>query len=178
MGWLNSSIAKAILFQVAWFGCILSAADGQLWLASLVIWATAIFLARGLPMALIVLSVAFNVFGDGALCRLGLLLSAEGAVQTWPPFWLMGLWVAFAALVPSGFSWLKGRLWLAAILGAVFGPISYASGVKLGALQFGSWTDSILGVGVLWLVAFPTLVWFGTKERPSLRDPTSGASQG
>ena len=178
MAWLNSSIAKAILFQVAWFGCIFAAADGQLWLASLVIWTTALFLARGLPMPLLVLGAAFNGLGDGALCWLGLLLSADGSLQAWPPFWLMGLWVAFAALVPSGFSWLKGRLWLAAILGAVFGPISYASGVKLGALQFGPWTESMIGVAILWLIAFPTLVWLGTKELPSSTDPTSGASQG
>ena len=81
----------------------------------------------------------------------------------------MGLWVAFAAMIPSGFAWLKGRLWLAGLLGAIFGPLSYASGVKLGALQFGPWVESMMGVAVLWLVAFPALVWVGTRMRLCLR---------
>lgn len=178
MKWMDHTLTKAAIFQLAWFGCIFAAADGQLLLSSLVIWGTAIFLARGVPRPLLLLGLAFNLIGDGALCRFELLLSAEGAIQDWPPFWLMGLWVAFAAMIPSGFAWLKGRLWLAGLLGAIFGPLSYASGVKLGALQFGPWVESMMGVAVLWLVAFPALVWGGTRNAPVSKDPTSGSSPG
>lgn len=177
MAWLENGLVRAGIFQLAWFGCIFAAAAGQLWLSSLIIWGAAIVLGKGQPLTLLVAGAAFNLVGDGALCGLGFLLSADGHAQVLPPFWLMGLWVAFAAIVPSGFGWLKNRLWLAAVLGAVFGPMSYASGVSLGALQLGPWSSSMLGVGLLWLVAFPVLVHLGTRTASSI-DPTSASSQG
>lgn len=78
-----------------------------------------------------------------------------------PPAFMIGLWAAFATLVNVSLAWLKGRVLLASVFGAVASGPSYYAGSKLGALQLGEpvW-QSLLIIGVVWAVAFPLLLQF------------------
>lgn len=51
------------------------------------------------------------------------------------PAWLMCLWFVFALMVPYSLYWLKNKIVLASIIGAIGGSFSYFLGHKLGALQ-------------------------------------------
>ena len=54
--------------------------------------------------------------------------------------------------------WLKSSLVLASVMGAIFGPLSYLAGERLGAIQLVDTRSSILALAVIWAVVMPTLV--------------------
>lgn len=76
-----------------------------------------------------------------------------------PPAFMVGLWSAFATLVNVSLAWLKDRVLLAAIFGALASGPSYFAGSKLGALELGEpvW-QSLAIIGAVWAVAFPLLL--------------------
>jgi hypothetical protein len=76
----------------------------------------------------------------------------------WPPLWLLSLWPVFASSMMAGnaLAWLTPRPALAALLGALFGPVSYCSGARLGALEL-SGTRSLVTLSACWAVAMPIL---------------------
>ena len=69
-------------------------------------------------------------------------------------------------------SWLKGRFVLAAVLGAITGPLSYLAGVKLGAAQWGDETQALVLIGIIYAFAMPLLFWWAEKV-PANRSPVS-----
>ncbi|OGO15598.1 MAG: hypothetical protein A2Z14_15090 [Chloroflexi bacterium RBG_16_48_8] len=74
------------------------------------------------------------------------------------------MWLLFSTSLNGSLSWLKDRYFLAVILGAVFGPLNYVSGVRLGAAGFNF--DFLVTVGVLavvWGLVVPILVWLSKK---------------
>jgi hypothetical protein len=90
---------------------------------------------------------------------------ADGAaVAGLPPVFMIGLWAAFATLINVSLAWLKDRLWLAAVFGALASGPSYYAGSKIGALTLGDpvW-QSVVTIGAVWAVAFPALVLIARK---------------
>lgn len=75
-----------------------------------------------------------------------------------PPPWLLSLWPVFACAMMRGHSleWLQTRLPLAAVIGAVVGPLSYVGGGRLGALELDGWR-SLVTIAGCWAVAMPAL---------------------
>ncbi|OYW53021.1 MAG: hypothetical protein B7Y80_18860 [Hyphomicrobium sp. 32-62-53] len=85
---------------------------------------------------------------------------AEGAtVGGLPPAFMIGLWAAFATLINVSLAWMKDRLWLAVLFGALASGPSYYAGSKIGALSLGEpvW-QSLVTIGAVWAVAFPLLI--------------------
>ena len=76
------------------------------------------------------------------------------------PVWLISLWVAFNTSYADLFSWLKGKVILAAVIGAVGGPLSFYAGSSLGALHFpdGAMMPLIVN-GIEWGFIFPFFVY-------------------
>jgi Protein of unknown function (DUF2878) len=76
---------------------------------------------------------------DSLLGLLG-LLSAKSSypapLQFLQPWWLSLLWLSFAASAKASFSWLSEKKYLTLVLGGVFGPIAYYSGLQLGSFYF------------------------------------------
>jgi Protein of unknown function (DUF2878) len=75
-----------------------------------------------------------------------------------PPLWLWSLWPAFASAFMEGhsLSWLKPRPFVAAALGAVLGPLSYAGGARLGALELDG-AQSLVCLSLTWACAMVAL---------------------
>jgi uncharacterized membrane protein len=80
------------------------------------------------------------------------------------------MWVGFAALLNHALGWLRGRYLLAALLGAVFGPPAYLTGVQFDVLAFNveRW-QAIAILAVVWGTAVPALLMLSEKllGRPS-----------
>jgi hypothetical protein len=100
---------------------------------------------------------------DGALARSGLLRYAAGAPAVpagGAPLWILALWLSFALTFNHSLAWLRGRLTVAVFLGALGGPLAYASAARLaGVVEFSA--PRGLSVGVLaagWAVALLLLV--------------------
>jgi hypothetical protein len=76
---------------------------------------------------------------------------------------MVALWGLLAIALNVTMRWLKGRYWLAALLGAVAGPASFASGVKLGGAQFIDTVPALLTMAFTWGLLMPALMWLSMR---------------
>jgi hypothetical protein len=139
------SVAHFAAFQLFWFAAVLGAARGHVWLGALALlpylaWILRRDRGRARLAARWLAAGALGSLIDGALAALGLLVYPT-APAGWPP-WLVppfiaGLWIAFATLPHVSLAWLASRPALAALLGAIGGPLSFAAGVRAGAVAHG-----------------------------------------
>lgn len=147
-------------FYASWFGCVLGAALGMEWLGPAIV---AVFLAVHLArfarpgegrFLLLITAAGFVI--DSAQAAAGLLRFPGGGWLC--PIWLLALWPAFGATLHLALNWMRDRPVLAAVFGAIGGPLSYWSGARLGAIELHPdlW-PSILSVGLVWATAMPLL---------------------
>jgi hypothetical protein len=162
---VSPAIINFIGFQMLWFAVVLSAANGMPWVGPVVVsvavfahlrWMPGVSAGEGMLLsAAAVLGFAM----DSALFASGLLSPTPVAALLGPsPLWMVGLWVAFAATLRHSLSWLNGRYWLGAVLGAVAGPIAYRGGELFGALAIDG-VPALIAVSVEYLIAMPALMW-------------------
>jgi hypothetical protein len=80
------------------------------------------------------------------------------------PFWLWLLWVLFAMTLNTSLALLQTKpLWLSALAGLVFGPLTYYAGAQLGAASFESSFIHIGALALAWMVALPFLVYMAQQ---------------
>jgi len=85
-----------------------------------------------------------------------------------PPLWLLSLWPVFASSMMRGHSlaWLSTRPVIAAVLGALVGPLSYSGGARLGGLELDG-VRSLVTISVCWAIAMASLSLLARRlERP------------
>ncbi len=106
---------------------------------------------------------------DSLLVRCGLMAYPHGTmVQGWAPLWIVMLWGLFAAQFNTTYEWLKTRIGVAALLGAVAGPVSFHAGQVLGALRFERPWPTAAALMVGWGILLPVVVllarrWNGVR---------------
>jgi Protein of unknown function (DUF2878) len=164
MSFRHIQLLNLVIFQSAWFASVLGAAHSRpLWgtaavLAAL-LWHLAVS-ARPLQEAKLITAAVLIGFGfEAAVVWQGhtTYTSGQPYVQL-PPYWMVALWGLFGMALNVTLRWLKNRWVLAAVLGAVLGPLSYASGVRLGAAQFTNATAALTTQAMIWAVAMPVLM--------------------
>lgn len=153
------------LLQAAWFGCVLSAAAGRPALACAAALAAlgvhfALVRDRGPDLRMIAIAVPLGIVTDTIVRGLGAFDAvADPVPHPFPPSWFPLLWAVFAAALRHSMAWMRGRLVVAAVLGAIGGPLSLASGARLGGVTVTG--DPVLFwtvVGAQWAIAMPALV--------------------
>jgi hypothetical protein len=93
---------------------------------------------------------------DSIMAMAGVYLFASGT-QTLPiPWWLIGLWLGFAATLRHSMAPLMKKPVLFTMLSMVAAPVSYLAAAKLGAVEFplGQLTTAVV-VGLYWAVLTP-----------------------
>ena len=160
-------ILNFALFQAGWFACVLGGANGMplaAVAAAGVVIGVSLCWSSGERTGDVRLFLAVALIGfcvDTVNLRFG-VFALIGAPR-FPhlcPLWLVALWAMFGTTLRGSLSWLAGRYGLAALLGAVAGPLSYLGGAKLGAVTMHS--NRAFGVAALavgWAVVMPLLVW-------------------
>jgi hypothetical protein len=165
-----------VLFQLGWFACILGAAHGYVTMAVLFCLAVAAFhlwqSREPMQEGMLLLKIlALGIGADTLLLQTGsLVFESKGLLPGLSPIWMWSLWVILGCTLNESMSWLRGRYVLAAVLGAVVGPLSYLAGVKLGAASWGNETQAIVLLGLIWAIAMPLLFWWAAKvpqQRPA-----------
>jgi hypothetical protein len=157
--WIN-----VIAFQTGWFASILSAANGMPWIAALAALAVTVFhlaLARQPreELRLVLVATLIGALWENALALAGWVGFSDGVVvDSTAPLWMVAQWAMFATTLNLSLSWLKGRLFLAALLGAVGAPLSYAAGERLGALQILDRDAALIALALGWAVMTPLLL--------------------
>jgi Protein of unknown function (DUF2878) len=174
-----SRVGNVLAFQIGWFACVLGAANGHPWLgplAVLLLLALHLWFAADRRAALrIVLTVGMiGAATDSTLGYLGILQFRDSLFVGWfcPP-WLIALWVIFATTLQSSLSWLAARPLTAAVLGSLFGPVSYYAGQALGALNL---TDNlpiaVTTLSAIWALLFPLLLWWAEQLAEKIPEGT------
>ena len=172
-----------VAFQGVWFASVGGAARGYAWagpVATLLLVAAVLLRSdeRARVAALIAAAGLAGALADSLLQALG-ATAYTGVPRLWPaalvPPWIVGLWVAFAAVAGPTLGWLHGRPVVAALLGAVGGPASYAAGARLGAVAMPNPALTWGALALEYALAMPLLVRFACAARSAATPPSEGA---
>ena len=161
-----SRLLNFAMFYLGWFACVGGAARGQVWLGPAVVAGLLlvhILLAanRGQEARVILLAGLLGFVSDTVQASVGLYAFTNTNVAPWlcPPL-MVALWMIFATTLNGSMGWLAGRFGLGAALGAVFGPLSYLAGARLGAIELHANTPlALAAIAAAWACAMPTLLW-------------------
>ena len=110
---------------------------------------------------LILSAMLLGTVADTLFIFTGLLNYAGGyaLAPVLAPLWITAMWGGFAATLNHSLSWIKPKPFLAFLLGAIFGPLSYMAGAKFGAITFNQdMTLSVMILGLFWGLAIPGLI--------------------
>ena len=162
-------ITNLALFQAAWFAAVLGAAHGRpLWGTAAVLavigWHLAVSARPAVEARLVGSACAIGLGVESGIVLLGPVAYPAGQPVAWlAPYWIVAMWGLFAIALNVTLRWLKRRPGLAATLGALAGPASFASGVQLGGARFVDAPFALLTLAVAWGLAMPLLVWLSVR---------------
>jgi hypothetical protein len=110
------------------------------------------------------LAVAIGLFWETWVLNLDILrYPSHPDALFWAPNWLIMMWALFATTINLSMRWLKGRWALAVFMGAVFGPLAFIGGERLGAVVFLDSTLSMITLSVGWGLLMPLLLWIAER---------------
>lgn len=163
------NISNFILFQIAWFVTIFSAANGLPYVGviSTLVWISIHLYIIGdkrlLEFELLVSAAVIGYLLDSLLVYREVIKFPEPALLGGPsPIWMVCLWVNLAATINYSLSWLKGRYILSALMAGIAGPFAYVAGEKLGAISLSD-NASLIIIGLMWACAMPLLIFFSGR---------------
>lgn len=174
---MKGKLANAVGYQTVWLISIAGAGRGSAIAGPLVASAFVVLvLAFGgkhrADLRLIPLALLAGLLIDSAWIGMGWLhYSAPWPSAQFAPAWIIGIWVSFVLTLNHSFAFLKGRYGLAAVFGAVGGPLAYWGASRgLGAVHFDAPAASVLiGLGTVWTAMIPLLVRFAEPHQPQLQ---------
>jgi hypothetical protein len=162
-------LGNFVLFQLAWFAGVVGAAHDMAWLGIIAISvACACHLAFSaspmLELRLILCASLIGVVWESALVAFGLIQYTHGMlVAGFAPPWIVAMWALLAITLNVSLRWLKHRWLLAALMGAVAGPLSFLAGARLGAATFTGGIYSTLALAIGWACLMPLMMWLSNR---------------
>ena len=157
-------LANFAIFEAAWFACILGVAHARpLWGTAAVVaaiaWHVAISKRPATELALAGVLCAIGLVAESGALALGHVAYPAGQPVAWlAPYWMVALWGEFAIALNVTLRWLRRRPWLAGLLGAVFGPLSFLGGVRLGGARFVDEPAALVTLVVMWAALMPLVI--------------------
>ena len=162
-------LVNFIGFQVGWFACVLGAANDKELLGMIIALGVIIYhvINQGdsrKELKLILVALAIGLLWETWILNLDILrYPSHPDALFWAPTWLIMMWALFATTINLSMGWLKGRWALSVLMGAVFGPLAFIGGEKLGAVVFLDSTLSIITLSVGWGLLMPLLLWIAER---------------
>jgi hypothetical protein len=147
---------------------VLGAAASQSWLGLVVVIAVVLEHLRTAPephkeLRLVGIAVLVGVVWESALVATNVLTYSDGIlIAGFAPYWIVAMWALFATTFNVGMRWLKRHWLIAALAGAVGGPLSFYAGANLGAVALNS-ELALLTIGIGWAALLPLMV--GLSDR-------------
>mgnify|MGYP003346222894 CR=1 FL=1 len=157
---------NALGFQIGWWACITGVRydwQGPALLAGAGLLALHLITSRQAwdEVRLMGVVVGAGIAVDVMLQAVG-VLKFEGWRLGWlSPFWLWMVWALFALTLNDSLAFLqKVPVRMNALLGAVFGTLSYVAGARLGAAVMVESVGNLLLMALTWALLFPaTVIW-------------------
>ncbi len=158
-----------IAFEIGWFAVVLGAAHDYVWTG--VIVATLVVLLHLLmshrlmhELKLLISVMLIGAIWDSALAANHVIRYPTGQLLPWAaPVWIIAVWALFATTLNVSLVFLRGRVWLAALFGAIGAPLSFLGGMRLQALQFPQVEFALIVLAVGWAVLMPLLIYLSTR---------------
>ncbi len=160
---MKLSLINYFAFNIGWLACVMWAASGQplvglLVAGLLIIVHLALAKRRRTEAKLLLYCAAIGTVFDSLLLATGWVSYPNGEwVPGLAPFWIVAIWVLFASTLNLSMAWLKGRIYLAALMGAVGGPLSYLGGQKLNAIYLEQPVPALIALALGWALMMPAL---------------------
>lgn len=164
------SFSNFVLFQTGWFASVMLGADVWHWMGPLIVLAIlVIHLAhspdRSSEQKLMLYALAIGLIWENLLALSGLVVYPSGQpFDRFAPAWIIAMWPLLAMTLNVLLRWLKGRIVLSSLFGAIGGPLAFLAGERLGAVIF---PDTTLTMGVLafgWGLMFPLIMRLSTHH--------------
>lgn len=156
-------IINFVLFQMAWFACVVGASCDIPWLGVQVVMAILVWhighSKQYMPeLRLMLVCLLTGGLYDQMLLSSGLITySSHGWSDALVPAWILGLWLAFATLLNGSLRWMHGRYLTGALFGAIGGPLAYAGAEKIGAVMI-TGRNSYIALSLGWAIITPLLL--------------------
>ena len=105
-----------------------------------------------------------GMFVDSAFHISGIIFYKSSISNTIAPLWIIAMWLGFAATVNHSMSWLDKKYIYGLALGLVFGPLSYVTGEKFGAITFAeNRFTSLTILAFAWGIVVPSLYYLNDR---------------
>lgn len=154
---MPKQLLNALLFQIAWFACVLGGTGPWLLVAAAVLAVHLLWTTSWSDEGELIISVTLiGTLLDTLLLACGVFVFDAGGPLI--PLWLIVLWAVLATTLKHCLDWTAKPWWRASLLGAIGGPLSYYAGSKMAGvhLPLGIWPSMLL-LGVIWAGLFPLL---------------------
>jgi len=162
------NLFNIIGFQTGWWACVLGAKNGYPYLGPLVM---SIFLFihfarlenRNKELLFATLVGLIGTVVDTVLLQTGFIEYQGVYANNIAPLWITAMWIGFAATINHSLVWLNNKWIMSFALGAIFGPLSYFTGIKFEALHFEISLLTMSVLALLWGVVIPYLYYLNEK---------------
>lgn len=164
---MSQWIKNFLLFKLGWIGIVAGAATGYVIPGTLIaVLAIAEHLRtasrRSAEIRLLALALIAGITWETALVSTGVLQypGPGGLNDAMPPAWIVVLWALFATTLNNSLAWLKQHWSLAAIGGALGGPMAFWAGAQMGAVSFPVPVLALTVLAIGWALLLPLLVQY------------------
>lgn len=167
-----------VLFQVLWFAAVLGR-DPWSWLLVLLLTAHVLLCSdRKTELKVMLLCAGLGSAVDIALTLMGVFVFTPAPSVLPIPFWLIALWLGFAATLRHSLSYLLKRPVIAVPAAGLTAPFSYFAAMRLGAVDFGFSTPfTLVLLGVLWAAMMAVFIVI-CRANPSIESDAEPVSAG
>ena len=156
-------------FQFGWFAAVLGGAHDYAWagtIAALIIVAVHLLrVTKPYKEALLIAIAALIGFTwESMLVSLGVTTYPSGTLLAGTaPHWIVAMWMLFATTLNISLRWLRNRIWLAVLTGAISGPMAFYAGHGLGGVEFSHPVPAMVVLAAGWAIFVPLLVWLSVR---------------
>ena len=166
---MKHALVNLVVFKAAWTAVVVSAAAGApVYGAVAVAAAVAIHLVisdnAAAEARLLLVAALLGLAWESWLVQAGLLQYASGnLVPGLAPYWIVAMWVLFATILNGGMRWLRRSKLIAALAGGAGGPLAFAAGAGVGAVELASPVLTLVCIGIGWAALLPLLVQIAAR---------------
>jgi Protein of unknown function (DUF2878) len=162
-------IVNFVLFQAAWFACVLGAAHAMPWLgviATIYVLAWHFMQAKTAKPEAILLTITLMigaVFDQVMLSSNLIHYQSHGWSDALVPAWILALWAGFVTALNVSLRWMQGKWLVAVLFGAIGGPLAYIGAERLGAVTLNAYPQSYLALSIGWAILTPVLLMLAKR---------------
>ncbi len=169
-----SALLTFVGYELVWCAAVIGAGHGLAWpglgaACVFIGWRLTVSPQRRVEAALLAVSLAMGTLLENCWVRAGLIHYAAAWPFAFAPAWLLALWAAFGLTIVPLFGYLHTRPALAALLGAIGGPLSYSAAARgWHAVMFPPRPAlSLLALALGWAAALPALTALARRWLPA-----------